>query len=346
MAEKTQTTQVATFQPARLPWHPIIQERFNVDKGQWKVLVEAVYPNAKTTDSVVMALAYCKARNLDPFKRPVHIVPIWDREKRCEVETIWQGIAEIRTTASRTRAYAGRDATVFGEDITAKVGEGQAAVEITFPEYAQVTVYRMVDGQRQAFYGPQVYWLETYAEKKGKAPNSMWQKRPRGQLDKCAEAAALRMAFPEELGDTFIDAEAGLIVQHGSGEAPMLNNPQRAERPTRADFQDPPQDTGQGNGGHQGPPEGAERENGGSASDVTNSEPEAQTQEQEGPSQDDLDYVEDICQRLHDCETSADMGQLMNAEAKTIAELEPALRKRIFNAQEGALKAIEKAAKQ
>ena len=43
----------------------------------------------------------------------------------------------------------------------------------------------------------------------------MWQKRPRGQLDKCAEAAALRGAFPEEIGDEFTSDEGALIYQHG-----------------------------------------------------------------------------------------------------------------------------------
>jgi hypothetical protein len=38
----------------------------------------------------------------------------------------------------------------------------------------------------------------------------MWETRPRGQIDKCAEAAALRCAFPEECGGEFIPEE----VQH------------------------------------------------------------------------------------------------------------------------------------
>ena len=55
-----------------------------------------------------------------------------------------------------------------------------------------------------------VFWLETYGEDRNGTPNSMWQKRPRGQIDKCAEASSLRSAFPEEVGNEYIDAEAHL----------------------------------------------------------------------------------------------------------------------------------------
>jgi hypothetical protein len=72
---------------------------------------------------------------------------------------------------------------------------------VTFPEWAEVTVYRITQGVR-AGYTATVYWLETYGTIGGSdLPNAMWEHRARGQIDKCAEAAALRMAFPEELSE-------------------------------------------------------------------------------------------------------------------------------------------------
>ena len=199
----------------RLPYHPAVKDRFGFDKSDWKALVEAIYPAAQTPESVILALSYCKARKLDPFKRCVHIVPIWDSKRRCNVDTIWPGIGELRTTAHRTKCYAGRDKTEFGPD-TEKTWEGKTKgqygkdykITVTFPEWAQVTVYRIMNKERVAFAGPQVYWIETFGKNSGGGPNSMWETRPRGQIDKCAEAAALRATFPEEIGNEYINDEA------------------------------------------------------------------------------------------------------------------------------------------
>lgn len=201
---------VAVFQPARLPHHPAIAERYGIDKSGWKALVEAIFPLAKTTDSVVMALSYCKARNLDPFKRPVHIVPMWDSKSGGYVETVWPGIAELRTTAFRTGQYGGCDEATFGPEVTktftgkvkTKAGYEQKETTVTFPEWCRITVYRIKGGQHLRFVGPKVKWMESYATiGASDLPNDMWASRPEGQLEKCAEAAALRKAFPEEIGN-------------------------------------------------------------------------------------------------------------------------------------------------
>lgn len=230
-AERTETIseqatskgEVAVFSPPRLPFDPAIEERFGVDKGQWKVLVEAIFPAAKSADAIVMALAYCKTRGLDPFKRPVHIVPIWDSARGGYIESVWPGISELRTTASRTKGYAGCDEAQFGPAITMtfsgrvkRSGNWEdAKIELEFPEWCRITVYRIVDGQKCKFVGPKVKWLETYATQgNSELPNKMWEERSEGQLEKCAEAAALRRAFPEEIGNELTAEEmTGRSVQ-------------------------------------------------------------------------------------------------------------------------------------
>lgn len=230
-AEAKKENHLPAIAAPRLPYHPMIEERFGIDRASWRALVEAVFPNASNVNSVIMALSYCRARRLDPFKRVVHIVPIWNKDLGRMIDTVWPGIGELRTTAFRTNEYAGRDRTVFGPDITRKIG----SVDMTFPEWAQVSVYRVIKGQRVEFAGPQVYWLETYAtiKRSDDTPNDMWQNRPRGQIDKCAEAAALRAAFPEEIGGEYIPEE----LQHRN-QSPAIDGKIAAAGKTLDDLAD------------------------------------------------------------------------------------------------------------
>lgn len=213
-----------TIQGPRLPYHPAVAERFGVDQGAWRVLTDAVFPAAERPESIIMALAYCRARNLDIFKKPVQIVPIYDRKRGGMVDTVWPGIAELRTTAMRTGSFAGFDDTEYGPMIDSEL----SGVKVSYPEWAQCTVYRLIAGQRVAFVGPKTFWIETYATAKRdtKAPNSMWAKRPRGQLEKCAEAAALRRAFPEEIGNEYaaeeVEGQAFGVRDVTQREAPNL----------------------------------------------------------------------------------------------------------------------------
>lgn len=192
---------LSTATDLRLPWDESIGQEFGVDRTKWRALTETKFASAQSSATVILALAYCKARNIDPMKGLIHIVPVWSKDQKKYVDTIWPGIGEIRTTAFRTGQYAGRAATVYGRDITQDLG----GVEMTFPEWAQITVKRMVSGVPVEFSGPRVYWIEAYSTAKHDtdAPNDMWRNRPRGQLEKCAEAAALRAAFPEEVGSDY-----------------------------------------------------------------------------------------------------------------------------------------------
>lgn len=216
-AQKQTGTAVVSISAGRFPYIEAFEDRYGVSRAQWRALTDAIFPKAKTLDSIVLALSYCQARKLDVFKRPVHIVPMWSTDLGGYVDTIWPGIGELRTTAARTREYAGREATIWGDDIVSKLGD----VEVKHPEWVEIVVKRLIGGHVCTFHGPRVYWLETYAPMKfGKPePNDMWRKRPRGQIEKCGEASALRMAFPEEVGNEYTAEEMEGKVIEGSFEA-------------------------------------------------------------------------------------------------------------------------------
>lgn len=206
---------VARLAPTRMPIAPHLAEEYGVSAPQWRVLVEQIFPAARSVEAVVMALEYCRHRNLDIFKKPVHIVPMWSSAKNAMVETVWPGVAEIRTTAHRTKQYAGMDPMIYGPEVTASF-EGEVKVdnrwvkqtrEVSYYEWIEVTVYRLVAGVRVP-YTLRTFWEEAYATTgRGELPNDMWCKRPKGQHMKVAEVAVLRMAFPEELGNEYAAEE-------------------------------------------------------------------------------------------------------------------------------------------
>jgi phage recombination protein Bet len=167
-----------------------------IDQHIWSALKNSLYTGARD-ESIKMVLDYCKAAKLDPMQKPVHIVPMSVRNavtgKYEYKDVVMPGVGLYRIQAARSNQYAGVSEPEFGEDVTCNLG----GVEITYPKWCRVTVKKLVNNTIVEFTAKE-YWLENYASKKDeRTPNTMWQKRPYGQLAKCAEAQALRKAFPE-----------------------------------------------------------------------------------------------------------------------------------------------------
>lgn len=178
-----------------------------------KVLESSLYPGAKP-ESIRLVITYCRFNGHDPLKKPVHIVPMWVKmkipnpsyregtnspkfvEQKVERDVLMPGVGLYRTDAARTGQYMGKSEPIYGPTIEGKFG----AVTVNYPEWCKIIVKRKVGNDIVDF--PAVeYWLENYATVGDSiAPNSMWKRRPFGQLAKCAEAQALRMAFPETVG--------------------------------------------------------------------------------------------------------------------------------------------------
>lgn len=188
------------------------------------VLENSLYPSAAPA-SISLVLNYCRAADLDPMQKPVHIVPMWDSKAGRMRDVIMPGVGLYRTQAARTGQYAGVTEPEFGPDVTEKIG-GQ---EITYPAWCKVSVKRLLANGSIVEFAATERWKENYAVKGGKeksiAPNAMWAKRPYGQLAKCAEAQALRKAFPEMTGASPTademegrSIELGDVIDNATGE--------------------------------------------------------------------------------------------------------------------------------
>lgn len=182
--------------------------RRGINEEQWRTLRNSVFPGA-LADSILMAIDYCKARGLDVLKRPCHIVGmlVTEKKKRAQQDgtivvdekKVWRdvilpGIYEYRVTAHRTGEYLGQSVAEWGPSI-----DYHGLKDV--PEWCAVTVYRWSPKlQQKVSYSAQVFFSETVATKNDGTPNARWTRAPRQMLEKCTEAAALRRAFPDELG--------------------------------------------------------------------------------------------------------------------------------------------------
>lgn len=256
---------------------------------QIEVLGASLYPGAKP-QSIAMVLDYCQAAKLDPFQKPVHIVPMgrWvtqpaqgNRQAKREwqeVDTIMPGVGLYRTQAARTGGYAGKTPPKYGptkvftfkRKLDSWEDDGQGGnrkttktVEesIEYPEFCEVTVFRLVGGQRCEFTVVE-FWMENYATQgKSDAPNAMWTKRPFAQLAKCAEAQALRQAFPEVGAQHTVDEARIFDLEQGADEVGAPSGPRMPERASATPTQAPPppdvvidNETGEITGGTPPPP--------------------------------------------------------------------------------------------
>lgn len=170
--------------------------RRGISEAQWRTLKDSLYPGARS-QSILLVWDYCKARKLDPLKKPCHIVPmqVQDPESGHYVwrDVVMPGIYEYRTTAQRTGEYLGHSKPAYGPEINFK--------GVVAPEYCEMVMYRWnADAKQKVEFPVRVYFREAVATKKDGSVNAMWTRRPIGQLTKCTEAAGLREAFPDELG--------------------------------------------------------------------------------------------------------------------------------------------------
>lgn len=210
---------------------------------QVTLIRQAIAPQISDTDFAVF-MTIAARTGLDPLSKQIYAIPRKTRVKRGsqwvdEVQmTIQTGIDGYRTIAQRSGQMSGSSAPEWcGKDGIWR----DVWLDDEPPAAAKMTVYRNGEPFTHiATYKEYVQKVPVYEgsgdnrKQVGTKPNSMWESMPANQLAKCAEAGALRKAFPVELGGVFVDAEeAGIqyVVeveqQRQESERPAIQQPQR-----------------------------------------------------------------------------------------------------------------------
>jgi phage recombination protein Bet len=208
---------------------PFLQEAIarGYDVDQWLTLTQTLYPGARP-QSVLLVLNYCRARKLDPMKKPCHIVPKLVRDARSGVQewrdVVLPGIYEYRATAMRTGLYRSHSVPVFGPTIEVGIKDHM----VSAPEWCEMIFRRAMapDSEMVLEFPVRIWFKEVVTMNRDGWPNERWSKAPIQMLTKCCEAAGLREAFPDEFGgvpmaDEMDGQDAGVEApQHQALDAP------------------------------------------------------------------------------------------------------------------------------
>ena len=154
----------------------------------------------------------CQRTKLDPFAKQIFMI---GRKASELVDGSWQKVMKytIQTGIDGLRLVARRVADAEGGELeypeTLWCGRDGVWRDVWLsedpPAAAKATVVR--NGKKFPHVAIYSEYVQTTQKNGVAVPNSMWSSMPANQLAKCAEAGALRKAYPQDLGGLYIDAE-------------------------------------------------------------------------------------------------------------------------------------------
>ena len=166
-----------------------------ITKERWRELVKGQFPKELSEHDFEMFIYTCEKINLDPLLKQIYPMKRFNSQTGKNVMAIITGIDGYRIAADRTGQYVGSSEPAYDTFVPNEP-----------PTYAKVTVHKIVQGV-VGTYGAIAFWDEYVQKNNQGKPTSMWSKMPHLMLAKCAEALALRKAFPASLAGTFIEEE-------------------------------------------------------------------------------------------------------------------------------------------
>lgn len=174
------------------------------DDRQRAALVALGIKDATNADLAVF-MHYCQKTALDPFSKQIYLLARRTKENDEWVtkQTIQVGIGGFQVIRDRVAQRLGVSVE-YEDTVWYDADGGEHLVWLADGQPAACRVVVLKDGKRF----PAVVRFSAYVQTNRRGePNSMWTRMGAEQLEKCAEAKALRKAFPNDLSGVYIPEE-------------------------------------------------------------------------------------------------------------------------------------------
>jgi phage recombination protein Bet len=187
---------------------------------QVELIKRQIAPRA-SNDELMLFLYQCKRTGLDPFSRQIYALE--RREKNgndwSTKMSIMTGIDGLRLIAERTGRYCPGPETTFEYDNGGNLRKATAYV------------LKLVAGTWHTVAASAIYSEYVGLTRENK-PTKMWAEKPHIMLGKCAEALALRKAFPAEMSGLYTSEEMSKAVE--AAPPPAEYTPPKGASPATA----------------------------------------------------------------------------------------------------------------